>query len=78
MKRVINTNEEPKYSSIDEMHSESDRRVGQVFRTMLIFTSFMVIAPISTYFGSKKYIFESNKIKKNLLLEKKKFNIYLL
>ncbi|CAF0779821.1 unnamed protein product [Brachionus calyciflorus] len=58
MKREIKTNETPKYPVIEEMHSEADKRVGQVFRTMLFFTSLMVIAPISTYFGTKKYVFE--------------------
>lgn len=43
---------------IEERQSETDRRVGEVFQTMLIFTTFMVLAPISTYFMSKKYLFE--------------------
>ncbi|RNA33392.1 vacuolar ATPase assembly integral membrane vma21 [Brachionus plicatilis] len=58
MKRSIVINEEKKYNPIEEMHTEADKRVGQVFRTMLFFTSMMVIAPISSYFASKKYIFE--------------------
>ena len=47
---------------IQEMHterdSEADRRIGQVFRTMLIFTSLMVVCPIMTYFYSRTHIFE--------------------
>ena len=43
---------------IEEMHSESDRRVGQVFRTMLLFTVAMVLGPITTYFVTKSYVFE--------------------
>ena len=46
-------------ATVEEMHEETDRRVGEVFRTMLIFTFFMVLAPISTYFMSKGYVFES-------------------
>ena len=46
-------------ATVEEMHEESDKRVGEVFRTMLIFTFFMVLAPISTYFWTKGYIFES-------------------
>ena len=46
-------------ATVEEMHEDTDRRVGEVFRTMLIFTFFMVLAPISTYFMSKGYVFES-------------------
>lgn len=59
MKRPIIINQEKSYNPIEEMHTEADKRVGQVFKTMLVFTSLMVIAPISSYFASKKYIFES-------------------
>lgn len=45
--------------TVEDLHSEADRRVGQVFQTMLIFTTMMVLGPISTYFLSKNYI-ESN------------------
>jgi hypothetical protein len=34
------------------------RRVGEVFRTMLIFTGLMVLGPISAYFLSKSYVYE--------------------
>ncbi len=47
-------------TTVEEMHEESDKRVGEVFRTMLIFTFFMILAPISTYFWTKGYVFESN------------------
>lgn len=50
----------PITTTIEEMQSEADRRVGEVFKTMLVFTSLMVICPISSYFLSKAYIFESN------------------
>ncbi len=46
--------------TVQEMHMETDRRVGEVFKTMLIFTFFMVLGPISTYFLTKNYIWESN------------------
>ena len=47
-------------ATIEEMHEDTDRRVGEVFRTMLIFTVFMVLGPISTYFWTKGYVFEGN------------------
>jgi hypothetical protein len=40
-------------------YMNDDRRLGEVFRTMLFFTVLMVLAPISTYFFTKNYIFES-------------------
>ena len=50
-------------TTVEEMHEDTDRRVGEVFRTMLIFTVFMVLAPISTYFWTKGYLFEGNLIR---------------
>lgn len=44
--------------SVEEMQQNEDRRVGEVFRTMLIFTALMVLGPISTYFLSKGYVYE--------------------
>lgn len=43
-----------------ERDSETEQRIGQVFRTMLFFTTLMVLGPILTYFYSRTYIFESN------------------
>lgn len=53
-------NKEPTESlgTVEEMHSEADKRVGEVFRTMIIFTIIMVLGPILTYFYSRSY-FES-------------------
>ncbi len=49
--------------TVEQMHqvydAENDRQVGAVFRTMLLFTGLMVLGPISTYFLSKNYIWES-------------------
>lgn len=49
-------------SSVEEMNNERDaeteRRIGQVFRTMLFFTTLMVLGPILTYFYSRTYLFE--------------------
>ena len=56
MNQPVNLNN---VNTIEEMHTESDRRIGQVFRTMLLFTTMMVLAPISTYFLTKGYVFES-------------------
>lgn len=42
-----------------ERDSETEQRIGQVFRTMLFFTTLMVLGPILTYFYSRTYIFES-------------------
>jgi len=44
--------------SMDDIRRAEDKRIGQVFSTMLIFTTLMVLAPISTYFLSKSYVFE--------------------
>lgn len=55
MNKPVNLNN---VSSIEELTADSDKRIGQVFGTMLIFTAMMVIAPISTYFVSKSYLFE--------------------
>ena len=62
-KKVEILKEEPTVMTrtIQEMHAESDKRVGQVFQTMLIFTVLMVLGPISTYFLSKVYVFESKR-----------------
>jgi hypothetical protein len=53
-------------TSVQDLHeknnAETDRRIGVVFRTMLIFTVCMVLGPISSYFLSKKYIWEGNYI----------------
>ena len=55
--------------SVQQMHevrdAEDDKRIGQVFTTMLFFTVLMVLGPISTYFLTKNYIWES---KRNLLI----------
>lgn len=52
--------------TVEEMHmardADADKRVGEVFKTMLIFTGLMVLGPISTYFMSKNYIWESNRV----------------
>ena len=49
--------------TIDEMHmandAEANQRIGEVFKTMLAFTVMMVLGPISTYFLSKNYVWES-------------------
>jgi hypothetical protein len=47
--------------TVEEMHNNADRRIGEVFRTMLIFTTLMVLGPIGTYFYSRTHIFESIK-----------------
>jgi hypothetical protein len=46
----------------DQLNGEDDRRISEVFRTMLLFTTLMVVAPISTYFFTKNYLYESMKI----------------
>ncbi len=50
--------------TIEEMHierdAETDQRIGHVFRTMLFFTTLMVLGPIMTYFFSRTYVFEGN------------------
>ncbi len=51
-------------TSVEQMNEEADRRVGIVFRTMLLFTVAMVLGPISTYFLSKSYVFEGELLKK--------------
>lgn len=50
-----------------ERDAETDRRIGQVFRTMLFFTLLMVLGPILTYFYSRTYVFEGNSNTNNQL-----------
>ncbi len=57
--------------TVQEMHMETDRKVGEVFRTMILFTIVMVLGPISTYFLTKNYVWESNKRIKIFLIRKK-------
>lgn len=49
--------------TVQDLHNasnaENDKRVGEVFRTMLGFTVLMVLGPIGTYFFTKNYIWES-------------------
>ena len=49
--------------TVQDLHNannaESDKRVGEVFRTMLMFTGLMVLGPIGTYFFTKNYVWES-------------------
>ena len=53
-------------TTVEELNADADRRVGEVFRTMLVFTVCMVLGPISTYFLTKAYVFESNRCFKTL------------
>lgn len=73
-KRLISEPTATLGGTVEEMHMERDaeteRRIGQVFRTMLFFTTLMVLGPISTYFYSRTNIFEG-KQKQN---KKKLFN----
>ena len=52
-----------KMQTVQDLHNasnaENDKRVGEVFRTMLGFTILMVLGPIGTYFYTKNYIWES-------------------
>ncbi len=50
--------QQPPQQPIVELSAQADKRIGQVFRTMLLFTLAMVLGPISSYFLSKKYVFE--------------------
>ncbi len=67
-------NQEQNSPTIEEMNNQSDRRVGEVFRTMLIFSVVMVLAPLSTYFYTKNYLFEG----KLLLLVGLIYTVYKL
>lgn len=47
-------------TTVEQLHTESDRQVGELFKTMLKFTFFMILSPIVTYFASRNYLLESN------------------
>ena len=58
MQQTTSFQEANNQPSISEMNSQVDKRIGAVFRTMLLFTTVMVLGPISSYFLSKTYIYE--------------------
>lgn len=70
-KRLISEPTATLGGTVEEMNMERDaeteRRIGQVFRTMLFFTTLMVLGPISTYFYSRTNIFEGNTLSLSLL-----------